>query len=287
MMSSPKSWFPIAVASLCLCGGLRGQNTAKVAAGDFEVEVPVAWMKKIIVEKVPIQPVYSAEEWKAYKADPMNILKPSYACRPQHWAIRFPVLSLEPGIFDAAKAGDHAAAPQILIHKADEWEAAGQNGQVVAATAAQFVSKLREAMKKGKKDEAYGDPAFMDAEMHFVTGRKRIDFKGGHGFRMLTQWTVEADFARRGSLHYLFLGFSDDGTCQIIATIPVNLPGLPEDKGDDGKHLGWTFSQILAHDFDAYERDVQRWLKDSASKVTPSLDALDTMIASLKVERWK
>ena len=43
----------------------------------------------------------------------------------------------------------------------------------------------------------------------------------------------------------------------------------------------------MSHDFDAYERDVQRWLKDSASKVTPSLDSLDAMIASLKVERWK
>ncbi len=273
---------------LSLAAHVQAEDFVKITAGAFDVQAPVAWVKKVIVEKVPIQPVYSADDWKAFKKDPKNILKPWYACRPQHWAIRFPVLSLGGGTFDARGAGDNPTAPQILIHKADEWEAAGKDGTVEAANAVKFIKKLRDEMDTRNKEGWYGNPAYIDGSLTFVTLEKRIDFKGGHGLRRVAQWTVEADFARRGELHYLFLGFSDDNTCQIIATIPVDLPGLPAEREVE-KHLGWKGKpyEQFAKDFGGYHKAVEGWLVDNASKITPSLDKLDAMMASLHAETWK
>ena len=272
----------------CFALSSLAEEPATITAGPFEIKAPTAWAKTAIVEKVPILPVYTQAEWKQYKANPMNILKPGYSCRPQHWAIRLPVLHIEDEPYDRKKVGDNFVAPQILIHKADEWDAASKNGEIDPVTAAKYIAKLRDEMEKANKEMRYGDPCFVDAEFHFETGRKRIDFKGGHGYRMLAQWTIEADFVHRGMLHYLFIGLSDDNTCQIVATIPVNLSGLPG-KWEEGKHLGFSEKPYgkFTQDFDAYEKAVQKWLSDNLSKITPSLDALDSMIASLHAEAWK
>jgi hypothetical protein len=137
-------------------------------------------------------------------------------------------------------------------------------------------------------DNRHVSPAFMDASLSFECLKQRLDFDGGHGIRMIVQWTIEPELMRKGELHNFFLGLSDDGTCQIIATFPISLSGLP---GDDieAEHLGQSIKRFeeLSQNAETYQKDAVTWLEKHATEITPSLDTLDEMLKSLVVRRWE
>lgn len=274
--------------------GVVGQSHARqddrivVKAGAFAVTIPAVWQKSTIIEKVPIKPLYNKEDWKAYQADKYRILKPGYGCRPQHWALRFPAALPKGVVFDRENSGENEGAPQILIHKADEWGVAFTDGIHEKDKAGELVQTLRLEMDEVlQKDNPHVSPAFMDASLTFMCLKRRIDFTGGHGVRLVAQWTIEAELMRLGGLHYLFLGMSDDSTCQIIATFPLGLPGLPTSEGSE--HLGWSMERYgeLTKGFDRYEADAIGWLEKNEPKITPSLQTLDAVMQSLVAKSWK
>ncbi len=278
------------MTALALAAPVRAQTASTaVTAGSFLVNVPDGWAEKAIIENVPLLPLYSKEDWKAFQADKQNILKPGYNNRPQHWALRFPSARPAGVAFDAKEAGDSPAAPQILIHKADEWGAAGTDGIHEEKPAAEVVKHLRQELKDWRtKDLPNGSPAFMDAELHFTCLKKPLKFKGGEGIRMITQWTFEPTLATLGELHYLFLGLSDDNTCQIIATFPIDLPGLPK-AGGQAEHLGRStahYEELEKH-FRDYEADTKKWLEAHAAEINPSLGLLDEVMQSLAARHWQ
>ena len=283
-----RNWLHI--STLALAGSLRAQTASTaINAGSFLVTVPDGWAETAIIQKVPLAPLYSKEDWKAYQADKTNILKPAYGNRPQHWAIRLPRARLQGKAFDAKTAGDDETAPQILIHKADEWGLAMTDGVHEEISAEKVVRKLREEQDQWRtKDLPHGSPAFLDAELHFICLKKPLKFQGGEGIRMVAQWTIEADVIRRGRLHYLFLGMSADNTCQIIATFPLDLAGLPAETGD-AEHLGRSTKrdEELTKGFDRYEGDAKKWLESRAVGLTPSLESLDEIVQSMVVRRWQ
>jgi hypothetical protein len=260
------------------------------------VSVPGEWANTAVVEKVEMVPVYTAEERKSSPTPdnldfaPEGTRKPGYFNRPQHWAIRLPAAT-PPGIpVDLKSAGDDPTAAQILIHKADEWEVVFANATKPDPESRFQVRRLRSDMEAAfaKGNNWHLSPAFMDASLSFECLKRRLDFKGGHGIRMIVQWTIEPELMRKGPLHYLFLGMSDDDTCQIIATFPVSLPGLP-DEYDEAEHLGRGTSRFeeFVQNYDAYQIDAIAWLEQHAMEITPSLDALDEMLQSLAVRRWE
>ena len=81
---------------------------------------------------------------------------------------------------------------------------------------------------------------------------------------------------------------SDDDTCQIIATFPVHLPGLPDGE-PEAEHLGHSMKRYeeLSRDLDAYESDAKAWLEQHAAELSPGLDVLDDMMRSLVVRHWE
>ena len=251
-------------------------QSTRIVAGPFSLTVPARWAEGAIVTKRAIQPVYTPEAWKAYKADPLYILKPDYSNRPTHWAIEFPKLVL---------TGDDATAPLILIHRTAEWDAASKDGRVDEVAVKKMTKELR---KMVEDQDPTKSPEFMDAELHFVIEKRKLQFTGGHGFRVLAQWTIEPDLATKGRLHYLFFGMSDDNSCQIIATFPIDLPGLPE---EDSKadHLGFSTARYeeLSRQFPEYEQAARKWLTENVAKSKPSLAELDATMSSLVVRQWK
>lgn len=274
--------------------GVVGQSHARqddnvvVKAGAFAVTIPAIWQKSAIIEKVPIKPLYSKEDWKAYQADKHRILKPSYGCRPQHWALRFPAAVPKGITFDQENAGENPEAPQILMHKAEEWGMAFTDGIHTKDKAGELRQRLRREMDEVlQNDNPHVSPAFMDASLTFMCLKRRIDFTGGHGVRLVAQWTIEAELMRLGGLHYLFLGMSVDSTCQIIATFPLGLPGLPTSEGRE--HLGWSMERYgeLEKGFNRYEADAIGWLGKHEQEITPSLRTLDAMMQSLVASSWK
>ncbi len=260
-----------------------------VMAGPFSVAIPEEWGETAITREVPLRPVYTAEEWKAFREDEANRLKPAYGNRPRHWAIRLPG-ALPKGLdFDPEWAGDDPVAPQILIHKADEWGVVYTDGVHPPVADPEPVTQTLRAQLNGWSTEDFpnGTPAFVDAGLGFICLKKPLQFQGGRGVRFVGQWLIEPDLARRGGLHYLFLGLSDDDTCQIIATFPVTLPGLPPG-GEKEEHLGRSVARYeeLSGGFADYSREVKAWLEEREASLEPRLEALDRMIESLVAKSW-
>lgn len=258
-----------------------------VQAGPFAVTVPPEWSKTAIVEKVPLRPLYSAESWKRYLGHKNFKLKPAYSCRPQHWALRFPSALPKGMTFDRKSADESDTAPQILIHNAAQWDVCFTDGVSETTQKDKLLGSLRKRMDGVlSRDEPDPSPAFMDASLSFRCLKRRIDFKGGHGVRLVGQWTIEPELLRFRSLHYLFLGMSDDESCQVIASFPLELEGLP--RPEERGHLGWSMDRYdeLAKSFDRYEHEAKQWVEAKAEKLSPTLHVLDAMMSSLVAPRW-
>lgn len=264
-------------------------------AGPFSVVVPEEWRTGAIVEKVPLKSLYTAEGWQAFQENEMNILKPFYACRPEHWAVRLPG-ALPKGIeFNTEDPGDDPTAPQILIHRADQWDVVYTDGKAQKGEKHFTPARLRQGMNGllsgGREDPAGGGPrptpAYMNASLDFACLPKRIEFDGGYGVRIVCEWQIEADLMTKGDLHYLFLGMSADDSCQIIASFPIDLSGLPE-SGEKAEHLGRSIARYdeLTKDYEAYHKEAEEWLVQHQAEITPRLDLLDGMLRSLVVKTW-
>ena len=276
----------LATAGLSGCA-TSPSKTSKVEAGPFSVVLPEEWSRSALVERVPIQPLYTPDSWNEYQRDHTYSSKPGYINRPQHWAVRIPAAGLRGERFDSNTAGDDETAPQILIHKANEWGLALTDGIHETTPASSVVSRLRHELESWEREDLlHGSPAFMDASLTFVCLKQRMAFQGGHGIRMVAQWTFEPELIRRGLLHYLFLGMSDDNTCQIIATFPLDVEGLPSEQARE--HLGHSTRDYaqFTRNLDAYEAEAKRWLEARASQFTPSLHTLDAMMSSLVAPHW-
>lgn len=293
-----RHWIQLATAALCGCRKRKDAPIANPpAVADicpFTVEIPPAWIASSRIEKVPAKPVYTPEELEELRRAERNgdvpaIHKPGYFNRPQHWAIRLPAATPAGIPVNLEDPGDDSTAAQILIHKADEWAAILADGEKGREQSADLLRTLRRNLDEATNGGVDLDsPAFMDASLGFRCLKKRLDFQGGRGVRMLAQWMIESDLMRKGQLHHLFLGLSDDDSCQIITTFPVDLPGLPDDEAEAG-HLGHGTEgyEALNRHFAGYERDAIAWLEQRADEVTPDLELLDNLIRSLVVRRWE
>lgn len=293
-----REWIHLATAALCGCKERKAAPASNPPAiadrCPFTVEIPPAWIASSRIEKVPAQPVYTPEELEQFRRDEQDgnvptAYKPGYFNRPQHWAIRLPAATPDGIPVNLEDPGDDPIAAQILIHKADEWSSIRTDGQVGRRKSREFLSSLRQmTMDELSGQETDVHPASVDGHLGFRALKRRLDFDGGHGIRMLAQRSIEPDLIQKGRLHYLFLGLSDDNSCQIIATFPVNLPG-PESYETKAEHLGRSLDRYedLVANYETYERDAVAWIEKHADKITPSLDVLDNLIRSLVVRRWE
>ena len=282
-----RNFLQLGMAGLTGCTNTSQATQTVVKAGSFAVTIPAEWRRTAIIEKVPIQPLYSREAWEDFQENKRRRLKPGYGCRPQHWALRLPA-ALPKGVhFDRKNVGDDSTAPQILIHKASEWSVAFTDGEHQETEAAELLRSMRKDMDRSlTHNDPHLSPGFMDGSLTFMCLKRRIDFTGGHGVRMVAQWTIEPELMRLGELHYLFLGMSDDNSCQIIATFPLSLSGLPT--SDDKNQLGRSTEKYadLTQSFNRYEADAKRWLEDHVLEINPSLQTLDAMMQSLVASHW-
>jgi hypothetical protein len=283
-----RHFLQLAVTGLAGCGGNRKAGETALKTGPFRITVPESWIESAIIEKTSMMPVYSPADWAAYQQDSKRILKPSYECRPQHWAMRFPAALPMEIPFQPESAGADPTAPQILIHKADEWAVVPTDGNYAEKPASEVLAELRKNLETAMDDpHPPRFPVFMDAFPDFVCLKKHILFSGGRGVRMIAQWNSEPSLMTLGNLHYLFTGMSDDNSCQIMASFPLDLPGLP--RAEDETHLGHSIKnyQHFSQDFDTYVASAVAWLRENESKITPSLTVLDQVMQSLVAPRWK
>lgn len=284
-----RHFIQLGLAGMVGCDNENSANEVKSLACPFAVNIPEKWQRSAVFEKVPILPLFSREGWKIYQNGKTLDLKPGYINRPQHWAIQLPAAS-PAGIASTRQenTGDDPSAPQILIHKAVEWSMAFTDGEHQEKKTEETLRLMREKMDLAlTQDVPDVSPGYVDASLRFMCLKRRLDFTGGHGIRLVAQWTIEPELMRFGELHYLFLGMSDDNSVQIIATFPLNLPDLPN--VGEKSHLGWSTLNYaeFSNSYDEYQQEAKKWLEQRADKIAPSLRELDGMIQSLVANQWK
>lgn len=120
----------------------------------------------------------------------------------------------------------------------------------------------------------------------FFAQAKAVNFKNGHGVRQLTQVLTNFAPITNEGLFYYYQGITDDGAYFISAVIHVNAGFLPANGSMDSVTPpdGIPFSFDGSLDFPAYLSAVTQKLNETpAESFTPSLSALDQMIASMQI----
>lgn len=125
---------------------------------------------------------------------------------------------------------------------------------------------------------------FLDMSPQFTVQRRALEFGGGRGIRVLTQFVPDVGFAQSGQLSYVFQGLTTDGQYYVLLTMPLSLSGLAG--RDDDTHLGFTLTQL---DTDRaasarYEAAIDALLRKRGKELQPDLAGLDALVRSL---RWE
>ncbi len=108
-----------------------------------------------------------------------------------------------------------------------------------------------------------------------------LRFANGRGVRMIAHFTQEIQPVTAEQLTYVFQGLTDDRRFFVAAYFPVQtsaLPLSPEDMSNDERD--W-----LRRDYQVYLEQVAARLESPTTVFTPSLRALDAMMASLRVNQ--
>lgn len=108
-----------------------------------------------------------------------------------------------------------------------------------------------------------------------------LDGPGVQGVRYLTQYGQAAYPINNHDLFYTFQGLTADGSFYVVAILPVSHPGLAA----TGDELPGGDYQDFIDNYDTYlQQSVDMLRAADGGEFTPTLSALDDMIASLQVE---
>jgi hypothetical protein len=255
----------LAPAAILGLGRGNAAETVRLTAGPFSVSVPSEWEATAVIEKVPFH---------------LEGPKLGFTDRPQHWALRFPAAILPRK--DIGK--DVNLAPQILIHKAEEWSTRF-SPEIPGHDRIERLRAELDAGIAGAFPRNY--PGFGDGALNFISVKKELAFQGGKGLRIVCECKYDNDFVRREGLMYLFCGLSDDNTCQVLALFPLDHPDLPtrSQKEHLGRRLGPDGE--LGDEFLSYQADAIQWLKALSNGFSPSLATLDGVVESLSARHWE
>jgi len=275
------------LAATPACSVSRSGKARVVQAGPFSVHIPAA-AGRALVEHVPMHPLYTPEGWKRVN-DPkdglMYSMKPGYSNRPENWAIRFPKLARKGETYNAKEANDDPTAPQILIHRYRDWPKAYTDGIAQPGgdyKARDVAEELRELETSVDQNTRFACLAYMDAAFMFASLKRKLSFQGGEGVRYVGEWTNEPTLPSNDGFHYVFNGFTKDGSTHVLATFPLHLADLPDDS-PGATHLGRSLKNYedLSKNFETYEKEARAWLEAREAEIQPSLAMLDGMIESL------
>jgi hypothetical protein len=110
-----------------------------------------------------------------------------------------------------------------------------------------------------------------------------LKLQNGSGLRYLTQFAQDVSPISNDRLVYVFQGITADGAYYISAIFPITNSSLPANYDKAMKGLD---PQKFSENFSNYLLDVQKQLNEQKSdSFTPTLDRLDTMMSTVKVEK--
>ena len=100
------------------------------------------------------------------------------------------------------------------------------------------------------------------------------------GYRFIGRWAQDANPVTNQNLFYVYQGFTNDGRYLVSFFYPVTTEALPSIEDVSAEEF-----DRLANDYDAYMAEKTELLNGLGSTdFTPTLDALDALVASLEIE---
>jgi hypothetical protein len=164
--------------------------------------------------------------------------------------------------------------PYILIYPVDAYIA---RSEFAATTITELADLL--AAQPAAPEQIPFLPFFNAAQIMRVDVQY-LDFQNGSGVRFLTQYAQSFAVINSQELFYTFQGLTDDGDYYVTAVLPVGNPMLPA----DGTEIPGGDFQKFADGYQEYMKGIVEMLSALPDETyTPSLAALDALIASLAV----
>lgn len=169
--------------------------------------------------------------------------------------------------------------PTITVYPAEDYAKLG-------TPASQQIEKLKAILAGGAlTKEAMPLVPFFNAGPAFASHMQVINFKGGRGVRMVTQYDQYPAPVNNHELFYHFQGLTDDGKYYIVAVLPVTASILAENEKPDaavpsgGVPLPTAGTGDQAY-YDSVTKALDAMYEDSFN---PSLFQLDALIQSISV----
>ncbi len=144
------------------------------------------------------------------------------------------------------------------------------------------IDDLRDVLAKQPVEFTSDIPVLplINAAQIFRARVRYLSFQNGAGVRFVTAYVDELMPVTNQNILYTFQGLTSDGNYYVSFFYPLTTPALPDNAG---------YTQA-AEDIDAFIRNFDRYLSDAVNTIerqpadsfTPSLAALDELIASLR-----
>jgi hypothetical protein len=199
----------------------------------------------------------------------------SWDVAPAHWRITLHGYSLI----------NSFQVPQIFVYPAPDY--AGVNQQ-----AAESIKRLQVILASPNAqytNDVLPYIPFINAGQVFAAQEKVLQFNGGSGFRIVTQYASDVSPINNGGLFYHFEGLTSDGKFYIVAILPVNLLFLPVDNNPDSPvpsgGIAFPKDNASGPDFENYFKQVTDQINATApEKFNPTLNTLDSLLQSISIQ---
>ena len=174
--------------------------------------------------------------------------------------------------------------PQIFVYPAADYAKANPG-------AADSLTKLQDLLSNPTAQYTTDNLPhipFFNAGQVIATQVKVINFNGGSGVRIVTQYAQDISPINNGGLFYHFEGLTSDGKYYIVAILPTQLPFLPADNNPSSTvpSGGIPFPQNSASgtDFENYFKQVTDQINAAQpDQFSPMLTSLDALIQSISI----
>jgi hypothetical protein len=172
--------------------------------------------------------------------------------------------------------------PQFFVYPAQEYASANQ-------TAAESIKRLQAVLSTPDAqftNDVLPYVPFYNAGQVFAAQEKVVQFNGGSGLRVVTQYAQDVSPINNSGLFYHFEGLTNDGNYYIVAILPTNLPILASDNNPASSipvgGIPFPADNASGSSFDGYFKRVTELINSSpADQFDPPLNSLDALIQSI------
>jgi hypothetical protein len=191
-------------------------------------------------------------------------LEPDVWAEPEHLELLFPGYPL----------ANTRHTPHLSLYDADRFREVNPN-------AGPMLDELQSLLQtQPAAPEVVPLLSVFGAAQMITTGVEYLDFEGGTGVRLVTQYGQAVWPINNFDLFYAFTGLSDDGSTLIVAIMPVANAALPDDP-----------DEIVSGDMEGFMAGYEDYIVSTEAMLnaaapgsyTPNIELLDDLMRSIQL----